>query len=217
MRLTITPIGAVGASTARVAAEVVDYLEGARGDPGAALLAGGGGAAAYYADSREGPGRWLGAGAAFQRLEGAVDRDAFQRVLDGRHPLTGARLVTARGSSQRQHLATGTAARFDANGEALYSVADAARLLGLRHSDVEELIAAGRSGGDPAERGWLACVDGDDGPLVPDREISRHLELAATTVTPADVLGDGRRRRTPLSRAGRPRAPGDAAVRAAAL
>ena len=178
MRLTITPIGAVGASTARVAAEVVDYLEGARGDPGAALLAGGGGAAAYYADSREGPGRWLGAGAAFQRLEGAVDRDAFQRVLDGRHPLTGARLVTARGSSQRQHLATGTAARFDADGEALYSVADAARLLGLRHGDVEELIEAGDAAAvtRPIGAGWRS-VDGDDGPLVPDREISRHLEL----------------------------------------
>ena len=106
-------------------------------------MAGGRGAAAYYADSREGPGRWLGAGAAFQQLRGTVDRDAFQRVLEGRHPLSGARLVTARGSSQRRHLATGTAACFDVNGEALYSVADAARLLGLRHRDVDELIVAG--------------------------------------------------------------------------
>ena len=128
VRLTITPIGSTEASAARVAAAVVDYLEGARGDPGTALL-GGGATVAYYADSREGPGRWLGAGAAFQRLEGVVDRDAFERVLDGRHPFTGARLLTARGSSQRQQVATGTAARFDAGGVALYSVADAARLL----------------------------------------------------------------------------------------
>lgn len=133
MRLTVTPIGAVGASSAGVSAAVVDYLEGVRGDPGAALL-GGVGAAAYYADSRERPGRWLGAGAAFQRLAGVIDRDSFQRVLDGRHPMTGVRLVTARGSSQRQHLAAGTAAAFDANGDALYTISDAARLLGGRTS-----------------------------------------------------------------------------------
>ena len=121
------------------------------------FASGTGAATAYYADSPEGPGRWLGAGAAFHRLDGAVERDSFQRVLDGRHPISGARLVTARGSSQRGHLAVGTAAAFDGNGEALYTVADTASLLGLRRTDVEELIAAGTTGGRRPSgriRGW---------------------------------------------------------------
>jgi len=191
VRLTVTPIGAAGASAAGVSAAVVNYLEGERGDPGAALL-GIGGAAHYYADSREGPGRWLGAGAAFQGLRGVVDRDSFERVLDGRHPITGARMLTAQGSSQRRHLAAGTAAQFDADGAPMYDVSDAARLLGLRRRDVEEMIEAGRDGSaDPADPGWLRSVYGADGPLVPEREISRHLELAAVPATAADVLGDG--------------------------
>jgi len=191
VRLTVTPIGAAGASAAGVSAAVVNYLEGERGDPGAALL-GVDQAADYYADSREGPGRWLGQGAAFQGLRGVVNRDSFQRVLDGRHPITGARLVTAQGSSQRRHLAAGTAAQFDADGAPMYDVSDAARLLGLRRRDVEEMIEAGRDGSaDPADPRWLGSVYGADGPLVPDREISRHLEFAAVPVTAADVLGDG--------------------------
>ena len=97
----------------------------------------------YYADSIEGAGRWIGAGAAFRDLDGPVDRDAFQRVLEGRHPATGERLVTAQGSSQRSHLAVGTAARFDENGEPTYSLGDAARLLGLRVSDMKELVETG--------------------------------------------------------------------------
>src|SRR5687768_7371208 len=148
MRMTITPLGASGRSATSVAAAIVDYLEGARRDPGAAVFtaAASGAATAYYADSPEGPGRWLGAGASFHRLVGMVDRDSLQRVLDGRHPTSGARLVSARGSSQRRHLAVGTAAGYDANGEAMYTVADTASLLGLRHTDVEELITAGETG-----------------------------------------------------------------------
>ena len=105
MRLDVTPLGAASKSVAAVAKAVVDYLQGGLGDPGAGLLSVGGGAAQYYGDSPEGPGRWVGAGAEFQRLSGTVDRDAFQRLLEGRHPHTGARLITARGSAQRGHLA----------------------------------------------------------------------------------------------------------------
>ena len=101
MRLDVTPLGAASKSVAAVAKAVVDYLQGGLGDPGAGLLSAGGGAAQYYGDSPEGPGRWVGAGAAFQRLNGTVQRDAFQRLLEGRHPHTGARLITARGSAQR--------------------------------------------------------------------------------------------------------------------
>ncbi len=193
MRMTITPLGATGRSVSSVAAAVVDYLEGARRDPGAALFATDTGAAtAYYADSPEGPGRWLGAGAAFNRLAGAVERDSFQRVLDGRHPISGVRLLTALGSSQRGHLAVGTAAAFDGNGEAMFTVADTASLLGLRRTDVEELITVGAAGGgDPLAATWLETVAHTSGQLVPDREISRHLDIAATPTTGAHVLGRG--------------------------
>lgn len=41
------------------------------------------------------------------------------------------------------NLAVGTAARFDADGEALYTVHDTARLLGLKTAESEELAAVG--------------------------------------------------------------------------
>ena len=75
----MTPLGAASRSVAAVARAVVDYLEGEAGDPAAGLFAGGG-AAAYYGDLPEGPGRWVGAGAAFQRLTGSVDRMAITRA-----------------------------------------------------------------------------------------------------------------------------------------
>jgi conjugative relaxase-like TrwC/TraI family protein len=131
----------------------------------------------------------LGAGAEFQSLTGGVDRDSFQRVLEGRHPHSGARLVTARGSSQRRHLATGTAARYDEQGDALYEVADVARLLKLRRRDVEAMIVAEQGADD--DLGWIATVDSDDGRLVPDREISRHLDVAARPVDPDGVRAGG--------------------------
>jgi len=85
MRIDVTPLGAASRSVAAVARAVVDYLEGGVGDLGAGLCAGGGvGAPAhYYGDSPEGPGRWVGSGAAFQRLSGTVDRAAFTRILEG--------------------------------------------------------------------------------------------------------------------------------------
>ncbi len=133
MRLTVTPLGASGRPASGVAGAVVDYLEGEAGDRGPSLLGGSiENTGAYYADSIEGPGRWLGAGAAFRDLDGVVGRDEFQRVLEGRHPLTGERLVTAQGSSQRGHLSVGTAARTDESGTVQYTVRDVARLALLR-------------------------------------------------------------------------------------
>lgn len=119
MRLDVTPLGGAGRTIAHVAGAIVEDLEGGVGDPGGGLLSptvggsSGEGLVSYYGDSAEAPGRWIGQGAAAHRLEGTVEPGALARVLEGRHPHTGARLLTARGSSQRTHLATGTAARFD--------------------------------------------------------------------------------------------------------
>ena len=150
------------------------------------------GVGSYYADSAEGPGRWLGAGAGFRKLAGPVDREAFTRILEGRDPRTGARLVTAQGSSQRGHLAVGTAARFDANGQALYTVADAARLLGVRRREMQDLVDAGRRPGshDAGEAGWVASVDDRvDGVLIGDDEITRLQEIAASPIDVSAIRG----------------------------
>ena len=77
MRLDVTPLGAAVEVGRGSGESGRDYLQGGVGDPGAGLL--GGGAAQYYGDSPEGPGRWVGAGVAFQRLSGTVERDKFQR------------------------------------------------------------------------------------------------------------------------------------------
>lgn len=197
MRLTVTPLGAQSASAATVARSVVNYLEGG-GSPAATLLspsAGPGGfTTSYFADSIEGPGRWLGAGAAFRELGGAVEREAFQRVLEGRHPSTGERLVTARGSSQRGHLAVGTHAVFDVDGNAMYTVNDAAQLLGLSVIEVAGLVAAGSKleSHAPDDGGWIGSVrQADCSSLVPDREITRLLELAALPPDPERVRAEG--------------------------
>ena len=164
MKLTVTPIGGHGRSAAAVARAVVRYLSGMAKDPAAGVL-GAAGMATYLADSPEAPGRWIGAGAAFHGLHGVVDRERFQRVLEGRHPVTGERLITAQGSSQRGHLAVGTAARFDGNGEALYTVADAAVLLGVAQRDVEAMIGAGRDNTIATDEARIATLDSPDGIL----------------------------------------------------
>ena len=193
MKLTVTPIGGQGRSAAAVARAVVAYLGGAAKDPAGGVVAATG-MAAYLADSPEGPGRWLGAGAAWHGLDGAVDREAFQRVLEGRHPVTGERLITAQGSSQRGHLAVGTAARFDSNGEALYAVADAAVLLGVSQSDIEAMTTAGQDPGIAAgdEALSISTVELADGLFIADAEISRFLEHRARVVSAAEVLAEGK-------------------------
>jgi TrwC relaxase len=98
----------------------------------------------YYADRGDTPGRWLGVGAGELGLAGDVDLDEFTSVLAGRHPRTGERLLTARGSAGRvRSLGTGTAARFTRQGEAIYAVRDAAKLLGWSQADVRVAITEG--------------------------------------------------------------------------
>jgi TrwC relaxase len=185
VRLTITPIGAKGRTASAVAASVVGYLDSPSVDLGASLLAkqppDHSFPVEYYADSVEGPGRWLGTGAEALGLAGVVDPGEFQRVLEGRHPHTGERLITAQGSSQRKHLAVGTAAGYTDNGEAIYALPDAALLLGLRLRDVTAMIDDGSLTATPTALGLS----------VADSELDRHLTLAATPVTAADVVEHG--------------------------
>ena len=55
----------------------------------------------YYADSAEGPGQWRGRGVDGFQLAGGVDPEILRDILSGRHPATGALLVTATGSAGR--------------------------------------------------------------------------------------------------------------------
>jgi conjugative relaxase-like TrwC/TraI family protein len=153
MRYTVTalgssgdrPVGVVVGTIARylVAPAPVPGPE----TPGARAPGGGereGSVVRYYADRGDSPGRWLGYGARELGLAGDVDFDDFTKVLAGRDPRTGARLITARGSAGRvASLGTGTVARWGPNGEALYSVRDAARILGWTQPDVRAAIAEG--------------------------------------------------------------------------
>ena len=185
VRLTITPIGAKGRTASAVAAAVVGYLDSPSLDLGAGLLAkqtpDQSFPVEYYADSVEGPGRWLGTGAEALGLAGVIDPGEFQRVLGGRHPHTGERLITAQGSSQRKHLAVGTAAGYTDSGEALYALPDAALLLGLRLRDVTAMI----------DDGSLRVTTTAFGRIVADSELERHLTLAATPVSATDVAAHG--------------------------
>jgi hypothetical protein len=99
----------------------------------------------YYGDSAEGPGRWIGQAPRRTGSTAPSNGRRWRGCWKGRHPHTGARLLTARGSSQRMHLATGTAACFDELGWPLYTVADAARLLGVAHREIDSVSAASAS------------------------------------------------------------------------
>ena len=106
-----------------------------------------------------------------------VRRDEFQRVLEGRHPATGERLLHARGSSGRSGLAVGSATRRNDDGEWAYDVHDAAAALGLERADVDGLIAAGdrRRAGDTGVAWWLDATTAEDGMrLVADGELDRY-------------------------------------------
>ena len=148
--LKVTALGSNTQSAAGAASGVADYLLGKADDQERATaqllspVAGTEQQGRYYADSIEGPGQWLGHGAARLSLHGVVNREAFERVLSGRDPATGARLLSARGSAGRTSLKVGNHTRTGPDGEVLYGVEDAASALGLRPEDVERLIGAGR-------------------------------------------------------------------------
>ena len=204
MRLNVTPIGSGRLSAGQVAKAVVEYLAGVPQqlprpgvtDPPAVepptpdLDE----AAAYYADSIEGPGRWLGHGARTLGLDGIVDHTAFARVLEGRHPTTGERLLRAQGAADRAHLAVGQATRRAEDGSWLYGLDDAAKALGLPRTELDALIAEGdeHDVGDDVELApWVRALVDDNGERwISDAELDRVAARSAN-VDAARVLAEG--------------------------
>lgn len=203
MRLNVTPIGSGRLSAGQVAKAVVEYLAGIAQQPPSPSLTDPGveppvpeldRAAGYYADSIEGPGRWRGMGAQALGLEGVVEHAAFARVLEGRHPVTGERLLRARGAADRAHLAVGQATRQAADGSWLYELADAAKALGLPRAELDELVAEG-DGHDPGEdtpsSPWVRAATDEAGERwVAEAELERFAARSAS-VDAATVLGEG--------------------------
>ena len=108
----------------------------------APAVPGGDGPSSYYADRGTEVGRWLGYGANEAGLTGEVDANDFARVLAGRDPRTGGRLITAQGSAgRRPTLGAGTETRRAPDGAPLYGVADVAAALGSTHREAEGLVA----------------------------------------------------------------------------
>lgn len=200
MRLNVTPIGSGRLSAGQVAKAVVEYLAGpARQLPNPGItdrspIAEIDRAAAYYADSIEGPGAWLGSGASVLGLDGEVSHEAFARVLEGRHPVTGERLLHARGAADRAHLAVGQPTRRADDGTWHYDLADTARALGLPRAEVEALVGQGDEH-DPEEDDpcapWIrALTDLDGARWVPESELDRYASRS-DAVDGERVLADG--------------------------
>jgi conjugative relaxase-like TrwC/TraI family protein len=151
VRFTVTALGSAGDKPVGiVVGTIARYLIAPDQQPEAPTAAsrepptGDGSVSRYYADRGDSPGRWLGQGARELSLDGEVDLDEFTSVLAGRDPRTGARLISARGSSGRvASVGAGTAARWSPTGEALYSVRDAAAVLGWSQADVRQAIGDG--------------------------------------------------------------------------
>lgn len=151
-------------------------------------------AAGYYADSIEGPGRWLGMGAAALGLDSVVNHTAFARVLEGRHPVSGERLLRAQGSADRSHLAVGQATRRAEDGSWLYGLADAAKALGLPRVELDVLVAEADDHAiaeDTEQAPWVRALADEAGERwVTEAELDRFAARAAS-VDAGVVLAGG--------------------------
>jgi conjugative relaxase-like TrwC/TraI family protein len=165
VRFTVTALGSAGDRPVGVVVGTIaryliapDQQPGATAGPPPDRPAGEGSMSRYYADRGDTPGRWLGQGAGELNLQGTVDFDEFTTVLAGRDPRTGARLISGRGSSGRvASVGAGTAACWSPAGEALYSVRDAAAVLGWCQADVRQAIDDGER---LVESGLIATLTG---------------------------------------------------------
>ena len=190
VRFTVTPLGSAGGRTVgQVVGDIVRYLEPRSADVAgvAPAIPGGDGPSSYYADRGTEVGRWLGFGANEAGLKGTVDATDFARVLAGRDPRTGSRLITAQGSAgRRRTLGAGTETRRAPDGSALYGVADVAASLGTTHREAEGLIVAG----ERAVQASVAALLGGPSAGLEPREASSFLRSTrkATVGSPRPSL-----------------------------
>lgn len=205
MRFAITALGSAGGRTVgQVVDDIVRYLEPRTpGKPAASpSVPSGDGPSSYYADRGSEPGRWLGHGAREAALLGTVAPQDFARVLAGRDPHTGYRLITAQGSAgRRPTLGAGLETRRAAGGACLYGLPDVAASLGITRQEAEALVAAGErvavaafSGAgtaEPAASYLVPLVDAEGTAWITDRELAR-IELARERgPVPAEVASTG--------------------------
>ena len=210
MRFTVTPLGSAGGRTVgQVVDDIVRYLEPRTADVAgvAPAIPGGDGPSSYYADRGTEVGRWLGFGANEAGLNGKVDANDFARVLAGRDPRTGGRLITAQGSAgRRRTLGAGTETRRAPDGSALYGVADVAASLGTTHREAEGLILAGERavqasvaallGGPSADlepRGSFLVpqVDEEGNRWIAEAELDRFEQARARGPDPDEIAAAG--------------------------
>ena len=186
MIVRVTTLGSAKGDAAGAAKAVVQYLDGRATAPGGArpgplpdlpTVDGTSGLVGYYADSVEGPGRWMGRGVTGMRLDGEVDPEAFRRVLLGQHAVTGEQLVGARGSAVRAEHAgrDGTAVSAHGEPDELLTLPQAATLLGVsdsylrrvanqtaaRQAEQARAVAAGETPPDMLPTYLVANHDGD--------------------------------------------------------
>lgn len=168
MIVSVTALGSRDGDAAGAVARVVSYLDGrAPCPPGRSpawwdgndldaktpcphgLAAPEDGAVAYYADSVEGPGRWLGRGLVGFSPAGEVTRSELAAMLLGQHPATGAQLLDGRGSATRaQHLGRrGEAVAATGPDDELLSLPQAATLLGVSPEYLRRVASATAAAG----------------------------------------------------------------------
>ncbi len=126
MLVSVTPLGVRHGQPARAAAQVVNYVE-SKVQAGRRLQSASvEGVERYYADSVEGPGRWVGGGSDALGLGGQVSAIHLERVLVGEHPGTG---ETLRPVTSRSGMDSDLSTRVDS--AELLTLAEAAQLAGV--------------------------------------------------------------------------------------
>ena len=213
MRFTITALGSAGGRTVgKVVGDIVRYLE-PRGSKAANRAApavpGGEGPSSYYADRGTEPGRWLGVGATEAGLVGHVDSGDFAKVLAGRDPSTGRRLITASGSAgRRPTLGAGRATEVGLDGASLYDADDIAAALKVTKQEAEALLDAGErqatrslvgaltgatAAGSPEPEGayLVPLIRPDGSRLVTSAELDRCEEARSLGVEASAVSASG--------------------------
>ncbi len=147
MRVAITPLRASAGGLDAAATAAVEYVCGpVRTARRAAPERSSAPPVAYYADQTiEGPGHWLGAGAAGLGLADTVNPDQLQALLGGRHPTSGDELIPPQGSTRRAHPQTAANQAAPTWDQDSYTFAEAGALIGVDASHLRRV--AGRTRG----------------------------------------------------------------------